>query len=113
MLDDKSLPSTDEVMHMLPDRFRSKYAGKMTTSVQFLLEGEDGGQWYMTIANGECKVGQGVHPDPEATVTMDSSDFVGINTGTVSAVDTFWSGRIQIDGSIDVVLALPPVMNWR
>jgi putative sterol carrier protein len=106
------MTTTAEIMESLPDRFRPKYAGKLMTTVQFVLKGEDGGRWYISVSDGLCSVQEGEVANPEATIIMDASDMVGINLGTVSAVDTFWSGRITIEGNIDIVLALPPVMNW-
>jgi predicted lipid carrier protein YhbT len=51
--------------------------------------------------------------NPDATVTMAASDFVGINTGEISAPDIFWSGRIHIQGDVEAVIGLAPVMNWQ
>lgn len=107
------MPKAFQIMESLPSRFQRKVAGNMRTTIQFHLTGDDGGHWLVSIAGGECTVREGEIDDAEATVTMDASDFVGINTGSVSAVDTFWSGRIAIEGNIDTVLALPPVMNWK
>ena len=62
----------------------------------------------MTIADGACEVQRGAHQNPDATIIMRASDFVGINEGTVNAVDTFWGGLITIEGSVEAVFALPP-----
>lgn len=66
----------------------------------------------MSIADGRCDVRQGKSTVVDATIIMDAADFTGINEGTVNAVDTFWGGRITVEGNIDAVLALPPVMDW-
>ena len=102
-----------EVVASLPGRFRPRMAGNLATTIQFDFTGEDGGRWWMRIAEGACQVGQGDVKAADATVTMSAADFVGINEGTVSAPDVFWSGRIDITGDIEAVLALPPVMDWR
>jgi putative sterol carrier protein len=107
------MPTSSETMRSLPGRFRPKEAGNLRATVQFRLLGDDGGEWFMSIDSGSCEVTPGESNEADATVVMDAADFVGINTGTVSAVDTFWGGRIIVEGDIDVVLALPPVMDWR
>jgi hypothetical protein len=43
---------------------------------------------------------------------MAAKDFIGINEGSVNPVETFWGGLITIDGSVDAVFALPPIMGW-
>ena len=99
-------------MEALPGRFRPKMAGIMAAVIQFDFTGDDVGLWSMRIGEGVCTVGEGTVAEPDATVRMSAADFVGINDGTVSAADVFWSGRIDIEGSVDAVLALPAVLGW-
>ena len=103
---------TGEVMAALPGRFRPKMAGNMRATIQFDLTGPDGGHWTMIIDRGTCTVHEEATANPDATVSMSAADFVGINTGTVNPAESFWSGRINIEGSVDTVLALPPIMDW-
>jgi predicted lipid carrier protein YhbT len=102
-----------QAMEALPDRFRPRMAGNLAAKIQFEFTGDDGGRWFMRIAEGTCEVGEGEIDGPDAAVRMSAADFVGINEGTVSAPEVFWSGRIDITGDIEAVLALPPVMDWR
>ena len=104
---------TAQVMEALPGRFRPRMAGNLATTIQFDFTGDGGGRWYMRIGDGQCVVGEGDVEGADAVVTMSAADFVGINEGTVRAPDIFWSGRIDITGDIEAVLALPPVMDWR
>jgi predicted lipid carrier protein YhbT len=106
------MATTSEIMQSLPGRFRPKVAGNLETTIQFRLMGEDGGEWFMSVAEGQCDVRRGIIPNADAIIIMDAADFIGINEGTVNAVDTFWGGRITVEGNIDAVLALPPVMDW-
>ncbi len=101
-----------EAMESLPQRFRPKMAGNLVTTIQFDFSGKDGGRWWLRIAEGRCIVGQGDVIDPQATVRMSAADFAGINDGAIHAPDVFWSGRIDIEGSVEAVLALPPIMDW-
>ena len=67
----------------------------------------------MVIDRGECRVRTGTADSPDATVTMAAADFVGINTGERSASEIFWSGRIQVQGDMEAVIALAPIMGWQ
>jgi len=107
------MATTSEIMNSLPERFQPKMAGNLKVVIQYRLTGEDGGEWFMTIDEGECVVHKGVFAEADATIIMQAADFVGINEGTINPVDTFWGGLITIEGSIDAVFALPPVMGWR
>lgn len=105
--------STAEVMASLPGRFRPEMAGNLQSTIQFNLTGQGGGQWTMVIAEGGCTVHRGPAEGPTAVVKMDAGEFVGINTGRISAVELFWSGRIEVEGEMDAVIALQAIMDWR
>jgi putative sterol carrier protein len=100
-------------MASLSDRFRPLLAGKMQAFVQFELTGNSGGSWTLTISDGSCSTSPGNAKQPDATVTMSAADFVGINTGAVYAPDIFWSGQINIQGDVEVVIALAPIFGWQ
>ena len=106
-------PTPDEIMASLPDRIRPTMAGKMEATVQFELTGAGGGTWTLAIACGSCSALPGSHKQADAIVTMSAADFVGINTGAVYAPDIFWSGQIDIQGDVEVVIALAPIFGWQ
>lgn len=106
------MPTTAEVMQSLPDRFQAKMAGNMQTTIQFELIGEDGGQWVMTIAGGRCTVRPGQTEQADATIITEAAEFVGIQMGQIPAREAFWSGRVKVEGDLEAVIRLPPVMGW-
>ena len=108
-----SQSSTDQTMAKLPKRFRPLMAGKMQAIVHFVLTGAEGSDWTLTISNGSCSVSPGSSDHPDATVTMSAADFVGINTGAVYAPDIFWSGQIDIQGDVEIVISLAPIFGWQ
>lgn len=107
------MPTLAEIMATLPDRFRPKMAGNLACRVQFVFSETDEPLWQLAIAGGQCRVTEGEMAQPDATVQMRAADFVGINTGTLPAPDLFWSGQIQIAGSVDVVVGLAPIFGWQ
>jgi putative sterol carrier protein len=107
------MPTIDDTMRALPARFRPKMAGNMQATIQFHFTGPDGGEWVLIIEGGKCTTRPGNAENPDATVTMDAKDFVGINIGEISAPDIFWSGQIHIQGDVEAVIGLAPVMEWR
>jgi putative sterol carrier protein len=100
-------------MATLPERFRPKMAGNLVCRVQFDFAGSDRPLWELAIERGECRVTEGQSAQPDATVRMEAADFIGINTGDVPAPDLFWSGKIQILGSVEVVVGLAPIFGWQ
>jgi len=106
-------PAITDVMRSLPGRFWPKMAGNMKATIQFDFTGTNDRLWVLSIASGACVVRPGLDETADATVMMSAADFVGINTGEINATDVFWSGRIQIEGDAEAVIALAPVMGWQ
>jgi len=102
----------NETMLSLPGRFQPKIAGNFRTIIQFNLSGEESGHWVLTIGDGRCTVAEGLVEAPDATVEMAAADFIGINSGDIPAPEIFWGGRIDIEGDVEAVIALAPVMGW-
>lgn len=101
-----------EIMRKLPDRFQPLMAGNLRAVVQFNLTGDPDTYWVLSIADGICSVVEGVVEQPQATVTMIAADFIGINSGDIPAPELFWGGNIEIEGDVDVVIGLAPIMDW-
>jgi putative sterol carrier protein len=101
-----------ETMLSLPGRFRPKLAGNFRATIQFNFSGEEASHWVLTIGDGRCTVAEGMVETPDATVVMAAADFIGINNGDIPAPEIFWGGRIDIEGDVEAVIGLAPVMGW-
>jgi putative sterol carrier protein len=101
-----------ETMLKLPDRFNPKMAGNLSTVIQFNFTGDQDSYWVLSIGDGMCSVAEGMVEEPQATVTMTEEDFIGINSGEIPAPELFWGGNVEIEGDIDAVIGLAPIMDW-
>jgi len=102
----------NEIMLSLPGRFQPKMAGNFRAIIQFNFSGEESSHWVLTIADGRCTVTEGMVEAPDATVSMAAADFIGINSGDIPAPEIFWGGLIDIEGDVEAVIGLAPVMGW-
>ena len=102
----------DEIMKSLPGRFQPKMAGNLRVIIQFNFTGRESSHWVLTIGDGRCTVAEGLVEEPDATVSMSAADFIGINSGDIPAAEVFWGGRIDIEGDVEAVIGLAPVMAW-
>ena len=53
-----------ELFEKLPDAFIPEKAEGLDVVIQFNLSGEEAGDWYVTVKDGTCVVGEGQHEDP-------------------------------------------------
>ena len=101
-----------ETILSLPGRFQPKMAGNLQTTIQFNFTGTSEQFFVLSIAGGRCTVAEGLIDNPAATVSMSAADFIGLNKGEILAPELFWGGQIEIEGDVDAVIGLAPVMGW-
>ena len=105
------MPTLNEIFTAMPGRFNAATAGDINATVQFKLSGDNGGNWYLSIANGQVEVKEGLADSPKAAIIMDSNDFVAMSTGQLNAMAAFMSGKIRVEGDLGTVMKLQPALG--
>lgn len=96
--------TSEQLMKDLPNHFQTAAAKGMQTVYQLDITGEGGGQWYVDVNDGTCKVEQGVHPSPKVTLTLNSKDHVELFTGKLNPQMAFMTGRLKLKGDMGAAL---------
>ena len=82
-----------------------KLAG-MDAVVLFDLSGEGGGQWTVTIANGQLSVAEGAKATPTVTLKMTDADSTALLNGDLSPMAAFMQGRLKVEGDMSAAMRL-------
>lgn len=98
------MASVDQLFENLPKAFNANKAGDMNATVQFILSGEGGGQWYVVVADGVCKVERGAAESPKATIRMEADDYAALVAGDLNAMDAFMQQKIRVEGDLNTVM---------
>jgi putative sterol carrier protein len=101
-----SMPSAADIFREMPNQFDASKAKNANFSIQFDLSGDDGGQWYVKIADGTCDTGKGTIEDPKATIRMDATDYVKMTSGELNPMAAFMSGKVKVEGDLSSVMQL-------
>ena len=80
--------------------FQPDRAAGVDVVFQYRISGPGGGDWHVTVKEGTCEVGEGVHDSPTTTVLMSDEDFLGLMQGKVNAMQAFTSGKLKIEGDL-------------
>ena len=94
----------DQVFQEMPGYFQSEKAGSTKGNVQFDLSGDNGGKWWIKIADGKAEAGKGEVESPNLTLVADAGDYVKIATGQMDPTAAFMSGKLKIKGDMGLAM---------
>ena len=85
-----------------------KIAG-MNAVIQFDLSGDNGGLYWVKIADGKVESGAGSTENPNMTLRSTADDWSQVITGKLNPMQAFMSGKIKIQGDMGLALKLQPL----
>ena len=89
---------------------KSKATG-MTNTFQFDITGDDGGQWYAKVEDGEIEIGEGTIDNPNVTLTATSQDWLDLVNGNINGQTAFLTGKLKIQGDMTLAMKLESVFK--
>jgi putative sterol carrier protein len=96
----------------LPVRFLPEAAGKTSATVQIELSGENGGRWWVRIANGRCTVGTGPVDKPDVTLITTVGAYLRIRSGELNPIAAAMpGGPMRIKGSYSMAIRFPKLFR--
>jgi putative sterol carrier protein len=98
-----------EIFDAMAEQFQPEKAKGINAVIQYNLSGENGGEWYTSIADGTCTVTKGTSEEPRLTINMTDEDFVAMSSGNANPIQLFMSGKVKVQG--DLMMA-QSMMNW-
>jgi putative sterol carrier protein len=93
-----------QVFDAMPPAFQRDKAGPVELALNFSVGGEGGGEWWLQIEDGECRVAAGQLRNPTATIRMSAEDLVAVFGGSLNAVAAYMSGRVKVTGDVTAIM---------
>jgi putative sterol carrier protein len=89
------------IENVIPRRLaeRKKRRG-LDVTVQFLISGEQGGEWVVTIKEDKVHVREGITSGPTITIEMADHDLVSMVNGELSGAQAFVTGKLVFRGDM-------------
>jgi len=88
------------VFEKLPGAFRPDRSEGVDVIFQFTIAGPGGGDWFVEIKDGACKVEEGSADKPTTTIKMADDDFVQLILGKLDGMQAFSSGKLKVEGDM-------------
>jgi len=88
----------------MPYVFRPERANGIHATYAFEIDGPDGGEWTVEIADGVCRTAEGAPERFDASIGCDASTFLDMVFDAVRPGEAFVDGRLRVRG--DLALAM-------
>ena len=95
-----------EIFNEMPKNLNADAAKGMSSTIQFNLSGDDGGQWYVAIKDGKAEVAKGTASSPNMTLSMTAQDYVDMINGKLNGQMAFMSGKLKISGDMGLAMKM-------
>ena len=106
------MASAEDVQGLFPamvDRFLPDKAGDMNATILFDLSGDNGGFFWIKIADGAATAGAGEVSDPAMTVKASADDWFAVATGQMNAMQAFMTGKLKILGDMGLAMKMQTI----
>jgi putative sterol carrier protein len=93
------MATSAEISQIFPtmvERFKSDKAEGLDAVIQFELSGDNGGTYWVKIANGTCESGDGQAENPQMTVKAAADDFFALVNGNMNPMQAFMMGKLKV-----------------
>lgn len=86
--------------------FMPEKAAGVNAVIQYKLTGDQAGDYIVKIADGACKVEEGVTDNPTMTLTADGEYFRDVLLGKEDGMKGFMTGKLKLAGDLNLAMKL-------
>ena len=84
---------------------RAKLSG-LDSTIQFVIQGEGGGSYFLVVASGRLEGFVGTAEDPDLALELDMETWRQLNSGQIKAPNAVMKRRLRFKGRLDLALKL-------
>jgi putative sterol carrier protein len=95
-----------EIKDGMVEAFQPEKASGVNAVIQFDLTGDNGGQFYLDIGDGDISVHDGLADNPKTTIVATTEDYFKVATGELGAMPAVMSGKLKIKGDMGVAMKM-------
>ena len=103
------MATSEEIKSIFPEmaaRLIPEKAEGLNVLIQFDLSGDNGGLYWVKIADGKAQSGDGTVDNPSMTLKASADDWLAVSTGQLNAMQAFMSGKIKIQGDMGIAMKM-------
>ncbi|NDJ53960.1 MAG: SCP2 sterol-binding domain-containing protein [Chloroflexi bacterium] len=105
------MSEVQEMFNSLSERFDPEEWEGVDAVIQFVIEGEGGGKWKVTVQDGEMALEEGEVEEPDMTFGADYDDMKAILKGELNGVSAYMQGKVSIEGDLTLAMKLQSLLS--
>ena len=79
----------------MPLAFNAEAAGDLKAILYFKVTGDEPGDYFLTIKEGQCTFSEGIPEKADLTLDTPSDIWVAVSTGKLNGQNSLYAGEIQ------------------
>jgi putative sterol carrier protein len=108
---------TDISIQSLMDRLCGAFVPERSVGidaiVQFDLQGDQGGEWVVSIQDQTCQVEQGKTEDANLTFSAQAQDALDVLSGKTDPMGAFMRGKLRLAGDMGLAMRLAKLFDVK
>jgi putative sterol carrier protein len=100
-----------EVFDGMRKNFHAEKSQDVQVRYAFQLSGPDGGEWFVEVSDGKCKIDKGKIDNPDVTFIASDKDWVALSNGKLKGWWAYLTGRLKIRGDQNLARKLGEMFN--
>lgn len=103
--------SVKEIFDNIGEGFHPDKAEGVNAIFQFNLTGDNGGMYWLKVADKQCEVHEGENENPTMVLTALADDYIKMVNGELNAMSAFMQGKIKVKGDMGLALKLQAMFD--
>ena len=101
----------DQIFTNIADQFDPSRTDGLNATILFDLSGENGGLYWVKVADGQAETGKGTVDSPNMTLKAAADDWAAMVNGDLNPMQAFMTGKIKIQGDMGLAMKLQSLIG--
>lgn len=95
--------TTKDFVNSLPEKVNKDALEGVETTFHFDIEGDDGGQYTLSVKDGEMIAEEGLKGDPKCVVKAKDEHFINLVKGDLNPMLAIMTGKVKISNQSEML----------